>query len=260
VKATGGQLSPTQGVSRWSRVNIQRQVGATNALSEENPLNPSADKSEQPIRFAGSQLGPRRHICGFFRSAEEEYSLLLPFIKEGFDRGEKAFHVVNPKLRDDHAQRLQSAGIDVNRVAKSGQLELCDWEQAYFPDGRFDQDRMLRMWQDVLGAAFRDGYARTRLVAHMESALEDRDGVTDLIEYEARFNLIHDPKDPVICAYDLRKFSADVIVDVLRTHSTIIIGGILQENPFFVPPEEFLRELHERRPKAMKAGADGYLQ
>jgi hypothetical protein len=27
----------------------------------------------------------------------------------------------------------------------------------------------------------------------------------------------------------------------------IIIGGILQENPFFVPPDKFLRELRERR-------------
>jgi hypothetical protein len=26
----------------------------------------------------------------------------------------------------------------------------------------------------------------------------------------------------------------------------VIIGGILQENPFFVPPEEFLRELRDR--------------
>jgi hypothetical protein len=26
----------------------------------------------------------------------------------------------------------------------------------------------------------------------------------------------------------------------------VIIGGILQENPFFVPPEEFLRELRGR--------------
>jgi hypothetical protein len=26
----------------------------------------------------------------------------------------------------------------------------------------------------------------------------------------------------------------------------IIIGGMLQENPFFVPPDEFLRELSER--------------
>jgi hypothetical protein len=26
----------------------------------------------------------------------------------------------------------------------------------------------------------------------------------------------------------------------------IIVGGILHENPFFVPPDEFLRELRER--------------
>jgi hypothetical protein len=27
----------------------------------------------------------------------------------------------------------------------------------------------------------------------------------------------------------------------------IIIGGILQENPFYVPPDVFVRELRERR-------------
>ena len=32
----------------------------------------------------------------------------------------------------------------------------------------------------------------------------------------------------------------------MRTHPMIIIGGVLQENPFFVPPEEFLRELRAR--------------
>ncbi len=32
----------------------------------------------------------------------------------------------------------------------------------------------------------------------------------------------------------------------MRTHPMIIIGGLLQENPFFVPPDEFLRELQQR--------------
>jgi len=32
----------------------------------------------------------------------------------------------------------------------------------------------------------------------------------------------------------------------MRTHPMIIISGILQENTFFVPPDEFLRELRER--------------
>ena len=53
--------------------------------------------------------------------------------------------------------------------------------------------------------------------------------------------------DPVICAYDLTKFGSSVTVDILRTHPAVIIGGVLQENPFFVPPDQFLLEIRERR-------------
>lgn len=28
----------------------------------------------------------------------------------------------------------------------------------------------------------------------------------------------------------------------------VIVGGLLQENPFFVPPDEMLKELRERPP------------
>jgi hypothetical protein len=51
----------------------------------------------------------------------------------------------------------------------------------------------------------------------------------------------------VICAYDLSKFPASVVMDALRTHPVVLIGGLLQENPFFVPPEQFLNEIRERR-------------
>ncbi len=211
-------------------------------------MSASKIKSEQPIRIAGSELSGKRHICGFFRTPEEEYQLLLPFIKEGIERGEKAFHVVDPKLRDDHLRRLKSAGIDVAEAEKSGQFELCNWAQMYLRDGYFDQDRMLAVWRDVLVAAGQRGFPRTRLVAHMEWALEDREGVSDLIEYEARFNLMHQSdRDPVICTYDLTRFSGDVVMGVLRTHPMVILGGVLQENPFFIPSEQFLQELRERR-------------
>jgi hypothetical protein len=35
-------------------------------------------------------------------------------------------------------------------------------------------------------------------------------------------------------------------MDVLRTHRLAIVGEVLQENPFHVPPAEFLRELAAR--------------
>src|ERR1700745_3302042 len=92
-------------------------------------------KSDQPSRFPASVLRAQRHVCAFFHNPDEEYRVLLPFIKEGFGRGEKAFHIVDPKLRNEHLQRLASAGIDVAAVEQSGQLELRNWADAYLRDG-----------------------------------------------------------------------------------------------------------------------------
>ena len=159
----------------------------------------ASSESEKAIRFGGSVLGAQRHVCAFFHSPDEEYRVLLPFIKEGFERGEKAFHIVDPELREQHVRRLESAGIDVAVAEQSGQFELRNWADAYLREGHFDQDRMLALIQEVLEAGTRQGFVLTRLVAHMEWALEDRPGVDDLVEYETRLNYILPRyKDPVI--------------------------------------------------------------
>ncbi len=160
---------------------------------------PTNSISEQPIRFAGSTLGAYRHICAFFNSPDEEYRVLLPFIKEGFERCEKAFHIVDPKLRAEHTKRLQSVGIEVVEAEKCGQFELLNWEDAYLREGHFDQNKMLALIEEVLDGGHNQGFALTRLVAHMEWVLEDRPGVNDLVEYETGLNYIL-PRypDPVI--------------------------------------------------------------
>ncbi|MFL5575564.1 MAG: hypothetical protein ACJ79S_06330 [Gemmatimonadaceae bacterium] len=48
------------------------------------------------ISLAGSHLGDTRHVCTLFSSDDEEYRVLLPFMKDGCDRGDRAIHVVNP--------------------------------------------------------------------------------------------------------------------------------------------------------------------
>jgi len=153
--------------------------------SEETPT-----EAASPIRFAGSVLDAQRHVCAFFHDSDEEYRVLLPFIVDGFERGEKAFHIVDPRLRAEHRQRLASAGIDVAAAETSGQFELRNWADAYLRDGHFDQDRMLALIEEVLKGGKQHGFARTRLVAHMDWALEDRPGVDDLVEYEARLNYV----------------------------------------------------------------------
>jgi hypothetical protein len=155
-------------------------------------------ESDQPIRLAGSVLRRHRHVCAFFNTADEEYRVMLPFIKDGFERGEKAFHIVDPTLRAEHLRRLESAGIDVARAQEGGQLELRLWSETYLRDGHFDQDRMLALIEEVLESGRKQAFPLTRLVAHMEWALEDRPGVDDVLEYETRLNyLLPRYRDPV---------------------------------------------------------------
>src|ERR1043165_8611878 len=155
--------------------------------------------AEQPIHFANATLGSDRHICAFFHSPDEEYRVLLPFIREGIDRGEKAFHIVDPRLRDDHFRRLRDAGIDADGASERGQLVVRRWEDAYLREGHFDQDRMLALIEEVLQGGKAQGYRITRLVANMEWALEDRPGVDDIVEYETRLNYVLPKYDDAVC-------------------------------------------------------------
>jgi hypothetical protein len=201
----------------------------------------------RPVRLGGSTMGAHNHVCAFFQTRDEEYALLLPFIAEGIEHGERAFHVVDPVLRVDHVHRLEGAGIPVAAAEGRQQLEVRDWHHAHVRGGHFNQHAMIALIEEALQQGKSAGFSRTRFVAHMEWALEDFFGVDDLVEYEARLNhVLPRYHDSVVCVYNSARFNAGVALDVLRTHPMVILGGVLQVNPFFVPPDEFLRELRQR--------------
>lgn len=82
----------------------------------------------------------------------------------------------------------------------------------------------------------------------MDWAGEGRSRVSDLIGFEARVNDVWLRRDdPVIRVYDPAKFGGETVIDIMRTHPMVVIGGSLHQNPFFVPPGEFLDEFRRRR-------------
>jgi hypothetical protein len=201
--------------------------------------------------LANEALRRHRHLCAFFSSQEEQYEFLVPFVKEGFANGERGFHIVDPSRVEEHRKQLTASGIAVDELETRGQLEVRTWQEAYLREDRFNQNAMLALIEEVLQAGGSRGLPLTRLVANMEWALLDKPGVDDLVEYESRLNYVL-PKyeDPVICTYDLSKFGAGVAMDILRTHPVAIVGGLVHENPFYVPPDDFLAERRGRRGEA----------
>src|SRR3979411_3083614 len=116
--------------------------------------------TRKSVRLFGENLDEGMHICTFFRTAAEKYHVLMPFIREGMEQGDRALHIVNPSLRSEHTQLMAEAGIDASRAEFEGQLEIIGWDEAHLRGGSFNQSAML----SLLPVLLNDGRTRGLLI------------------------------------------------------------------------------------------------
>src|SRR4051794_15350751 len=119
------------------------------------------DKSTSTVRLPEAAARRFGHVCAFFHNREEEYRVLLPLAKQGFERGEKVFHIVDPKHRPERMRRLEEVGISPAAARHPGQVEVRAWEETTLRGGRFDQDAMLALLSEVLTVGEADGSGPT---------------------------------------------------------------------------------------------------
>lgn len=193
-----------------------------------------------PITFAGGVLDRYRHVCAFVSAPGEEHAVFDPFIRQGIDHGDRLLYLVDPATAAAPVNRLRHLGYDAGDLLERHRCEVRTWTETYLRGGSFDQAAMLDLLHEVLLTA---RSPRIRMVCDMGWAAERPDVADHLIEFEARANFIHAHHEHVvICSYATAQFDGAFIIDILRTHPMVLIGGMLQENPFFVPPSEFLEE------------------
>jgi hypothetical protein len=199
----------------------------------------NADAAD-PVTFAGGLLDRCRHVCAFTHSEPELDAVLDPFVKQGVDQGDRLLFLVDPARAAGPLTRLRHLGFGTEGLLADHRCEVHTWTDTYLRGGEFDENEMLGLLEDMLAVRKRP---RVRLIADMGWAAQRGDVAHDLIEFESRANFIHARHSHVVvCIYDLKRFDGAFVIDVLRTHPFVLIGGLLQENPFFVPPPEFLEE------------------
>jgi AcrR family transcriptional regulator len=186
--------------------------------------------SQAPVRLAGEEIREHRHVCALLDGPDDAERVLTPFIVEGFEQGDRAFHIVDPELRDALLERLRTTGIDVDRATTSGQLEVRTWSESYVRSGTFDGPTQVEYIRHALEEGRRLGYPRTRLIGSTEWATDD-ETARALLAYEARVDkYLRAVPDVVICTYDLNHHSARTIADVIATHPISLVGGVLRTN------------------------------
>jgi signal transduction histidine kinase len=136
---------------------------------------------------------------------------------------------------------MDTAGIDVERAIATNSLVLENKEAAYLKQGSFDPEWMFTFWTDVTAEAMSQGFSALRVTGETEWVARGAPGLERWMEYEsrmthllARFNVC------ALCQYNRRLFPPQVILDVIRTHPTVIYRGVACQNIYYVPPDEFL--------------------
>jgi AcrR family transcriptional regulator len=188
--------------------------------------------SLRAVRLAGEELDEHRHVAALVDGPDEAEGLLVPFIVEGFEQGDRAFHVVDPRLRDRHIERLRESGIDVEAAMAAKELVVQTWAESNVRGGRFDGSAQIDFLRDVLAEGRSLGYPRTRFVGSMEWAADSATPsatVRALVRYEARLDeFLNTVPDVVVCTYDLTRHSARTIAEVIGAHPVAVVGGLLR--------------------------------
>ena len=211
-------------------------------------MNPAEALPSSAATVCGRPLKHSAHICAFFDSREQEYDCLVPYFAEGLARGEQVVTIRDSCRCGDHVDALRSAGaFAVDDSIASNRLRVVASEETYLQEGTFEAERMFTMLEKMLDEAPAEGFTRVRTCGEMSWALRGMPGTDELMRYESEVNRLLARHDcTLMCVYEVKEFSGRAVMDVLATHPMVLMGSLIYENPYYVPPEEFLSSVMRR--------------
>jgi hypothetical protein len=186
----------------------------------------------------GVDLVPGDHVCAMFFGRPERDDIVVPYLEAGLRAGDKCVCIVDPPPLDDLAARIGDERVIEESIA-SGQLEIRRPDEVYLQTLPFSAEGMIKWWETSVSAAVTSGpYVFGRATGEMPAEWQSISR-TEWFRYEAELNrfLVRYPQY-IVCLYDLERFGGSFMIDLLRTHPKLLIGGLLLENPHWIPPED----------------------
>ena len=205
-------------------------------------------------------VSPGTHFCALYSGPAERDRLLFPFLQEGLRCGDKCLCLIDdvePALVRDLA--VGQPGRDYSR--RSAQLDVERASDIYLRSGEFSIAEMMSFLGESADAAIADDFDLLRAAGEMSWVLPGPPGWEDLFLYESALNHAVEQMPAILmCLYDLQKFGAQMLVEVLRTHPMVLLDRTVIDNPHYLRPTEYPPSASATtgtRYPMIKVGADG---
>jgi hypothetical protein len=189
--------------------------------------------SDVQFGVPGMDFQPGDHVCAMYMGTRQRDEFLLPFLRSGLIAGDKCLCVVDSPDPGETVDALRDGltGLDVEDCLAAGQLEVTGSIDTYLSSGAFVKQDLLDFWERYIGQVLGTGrYQFARAAGEMPEGLRTvPGGIEAFMDYEAELNLFtkRHPQQVLICMYDLDLFGGGIIVDLLRTHPRLLLGGLV---------------------------------
>jgi hypothetical protein len=196
------------------------------------------------LGFKGLQLRPGEHMCGLYAGAQQRDEILLPYLRAGLEAGDKCICIVDGMEPAEIVAALGVPGVE-NIAAGPKQLDVIRATDAYLRSGTFSAAETLAVWKAAISEVMYLGrFAVLRGVGvwSLRDVVPDR-GELLRLEAELRHYMPLYPQ-VALCLYDVDRLGSEIIADVIRLHSKVLVGGTIFENPLHLTVDELLALAH----------------
>ena len=197
------------------------------------------------------EIRPGTHMCALYSGPAERDSLLFSFLREGIREGDKCLCLIDNA--DPAAVREQlEVGQNGHAPRRSEQLDVDHTSEVYMQSGRFSVEQLVSFLSGRLSRAAQSNFPRLRAAGEMSWVLPQSGGAEDFFVYESALNKIIEDKPAVfMCLYDLQRFGVSTLVDVIKTHTKVLLEGMVLENPHYLTATYPLARVLKTRTGAM---------
>jgi MEDS: MEthanogen/methylotroph, DcmR Sensory domain/Putative zinc-finger len=195
--------------------------------------------TEIPLGITNDVVDLGSHLIYFWQS-DEEFAQGVRFLEPGLMGQDHCVVFGHDEATDRVFRLLQAKGFDTESLTQQRRITLLRREA---PAGTTLSDI-----EDVFKAAMRAGAPAIRYLGNLGfgQAPLPGTGIEDVLELEARVtSLAKRFPAVVVCMYDVNTLPGRLILKGgFQTHPVAVCGDHLIDNAYYIPEEDFLREIH----------------
>lgn len=177
------------------------------------------------------------HVCAFYNGSDLLNNIVADFATKALRAKDKCICFVDEPSAV--AER-----IPAELVLDENSLQFVPEEEGYLSGGHFSKEAFISNLEATVQGVLSRGYDRLWLVGDTTVVVRSSVDPKAWFAAEAEVSTLA-PRYPqfIMCLYNLDLYDGELVMYVLQTHTKVFVNGLIINNPYYLPKDQFLSRL-----------------